>query len=88
MASSLSTDKIESKVNELGSALSKGDWKDSVKDSYVRFVEDEKNIVSELQSMVEKANSLYNDISRIDIGQINSAYGNCASQLSLLKSSI
>lgn len=80
MANDLSTAELETGLSDLSNLLSGSEWDDAVKDSYFRFVEEEKQLISNMKWMTDKANNLYNHVTSVDVGKFNATYSECMSK--------
>lgn len=80
MANDLSTADLEMALCTLSNVLSSGEWDDEVKDSYFRFIEEEKRLISNMKWMTDKANAVYNNVSSVDVGKFNATYSECVSK--------
>ena len=80
MANDLSTAELETGLCDLSNVLSGSEWDDAVKDSYFRFVEEEKQLISNMKWMTDQANSIYRNVISVDVGKFNSTYQECMSK--------
>lgn len=81
MANDLSTAELETGLCDLSNALSGSEWDDGVKDSYYRFVEEERQLISNMKWMTDKANHIYDHVTSVDVGKFNSTYHECMTKL-------
>jgi len=80
MANELTTADLETGVYDISNALSNSEWNDGVKDSYFRFIEEEKQLISNMKWMTDKANNIYNNVTSVDVGKFKTTYSECMSK--------
>lgn len=85
MANDLSTADIEMGMNELSNTLINSEWNDEVKNSYFRFIEEQRQLISNIKWMTDRANSIYNNVISVDIGKFKSTYSECMSKFEQLQ---
>ena len=85
MEKDLSTAELESAVFDLSTLLSNSEWEDEVKDSYFRFLDEEKHLISNIKWLTDKANSVYHHVTSVDIGKFKSTYSEYLAKFERLK---
>lgn len=80
MANDLSTADLETGLYDLSNVLSSSEWDDEIKNSYFRFIEEEKQLISNMKWMTDKANNIYNNVTSVDVGKFNATYSECMSK--------
>ena len=85
MANHVTTADLETGVFDLTNALSESEWDDAVKDSYYRFLAEEKQLISGMKWMTDKANDAYTHVTGVDVGKFHSTYSECVSKLTRLQ---
>lgn len=85
MPNKLSTAELETAVSELRTALAGSEWDDEVKESYVRFVEEENRLISDIKWLTDKANGIYDTAASADIEKFKNTYRECVSEFQRLR---
>ena len=85
MANDLSTADLETGLYNLSNVLSGSEWDDEVKNSYFRFIEEEKQLISNMEWITDKANHVYHNVTSVDVGKFRSTYQECMSKLMRLQ---
>lgn len=85
MSNKLSTSGYESAVSDLSSSISNSAWDDEVKATYVGFIEEQKRIVSNIQWMADRAESVYHYVSSVELQKFKTTYSECLSKLQRLQ---
>lgn len=85
MEQELTTAELERGLYDLSNALSSSEWDDGVKDSYFRLIEEEKQLLSNMKWITDKANNVYNHVTSQDIGKFKATYSECMSKLARLQ---
>ena len=70
-------DLLEKQVDELQASLDRGNWNDSVQESYFGFIEDVKSDVLRAREIGERINSLFQEVEDINVHELCSIYKNC-----------
>ena len=85
MANELTTADLETGLYDLSNVLSSSEWDDEIKNSYFRFIEEEKQLISNMKWMTDKANNIYKNVTSVDVGKFNATYSECMSKFARLQ---
>ena len=85
MKNELSTANLEHQLFELSNTLSSREWNDEVKNSYFEFINEEKNLASNMKWLTDKANSLYHYSLSVDPAKFKATYNECLSKFQRLQ---
>ena len=85
MPKELSIATFEAGVHELSNILSNAEWDDEVKDSYVRFIDEQKQMIANMKWTTDKANSIYNSVISVNIDKFKSTHDECVSKFERLQ---
>ena len=85
MANDLSVIDIEMGLRDLSEQLARSEWNDEVRDSYLRFVAEEQNLLYKLSFTVNTANSEYNQVNSVNVQRFKSTYSECLTKFDSLQ---
>ena len=85
MAKELSIATFEAGVHELSNILSNAEWDDEVKDSYVRFIDEQKQVIANMKWTADKANSIFNSVNSVNVDKFKSTYNECVTKFERLQ---
>ena len=84
MASDLSVWKIESEFEKMSKTLDSCRWDDRVKDSYGRFIGEEKKLLNRMSASLECANRAFRSADSVEIESLESECREIGSRLESL----
>ena len=85
MENKLSTAKLEYQIYELSKTLSSSEWNDEVKNSYFRFIDEERTLASNMKWLADRANDIYNYVTDVDPAKFKATYNECLSKFQRLQ---
>ena len=80
----LSTSDIEEALGKISDSLSGSKWSDDNKNSYLRFVEDEKKYLFNLNWVISAAEKSSNNVDVEVVNKLASSYSECLSKFNRL----
>ena len=85
MEKHLSTMKLDIPMSEMFNALSGAEWNDEISASYNRFLDEEKNLLSNIKWFADKANKEYAYVDGVSIEKFKVTYCECLANFQRLQ---
>lgn len=85
MANQASTANFEIELDALSASLSNSAWNDEVKNSYFKFIEEEKRLFVNIKWSTDRINNIYDHVASSDLPKLKSRYYECLSKFNRLQ---